>query len=473
MRGTSVIKYVIFEVRPVDQSGSFEIASQLTVREGSGEEEIVLRNFGFNMAAGPTLSAMNQVVEDERNQRFVFNVTLVQGEASMFVQAPALIQDGGSLNATLVFLLRRGKHGVAQFAVTGHNYGPGASTPGAKTQTHIFTLTVLPVNQAPSFRLSQTNFTVYQDVVDRIIVIDNVAIDIMRDAGDQGEEDQNLAFELSIAGDAAIARDPAPHMYPNGSLVFTAGKMLLGTVQFQVYLRDSGGIANEGDNSSTTASFSIRIVQRNYPPVFNVSMPLVRRCENEGMVSATVIKDIMKAWHPLLHEQESLQKLTFDLKPLNEGSYLFATAPSISDSGVLTFKTAMHRYGNATFNVTLRDNGRDVDPTFESLYSEQWAQLTIEVLPNNDAPSFNLASGMNVIVKPEAPTAKLHVIEQFAIDILAGLNFSAPFGDQAQNLTFQVTLLEARVPAGAPWVPNPTDLMTDGDKSQLSYRIRE
>ena len=469
MRGLSVIKYVILEVVPVDQAGSFEMPSQLTVREGLGDEETVVRNFAFNLIAGPKFSATNQLVVDEQKQRLAFNVTLVQGDASMFVQTPALIHDEDSLNATLVFLLRRGKHGSAQFAVTGQNYGPGASTPGAETQTHFLTLTVISVNQAPSFRLSQPNFTVYQDVVDRVVVINNVAIDIMRDAGDGGEKDQSLVFELTVTGDAVVALDPAPHMYPNGSLVFTASKMLLGTVHFDVRLLDSGGSADGGDNSSSVASFSISVVQRNYPPVFNVSMPLVRQCENAGFVSATVFKGIMKAWHPLLHEQESDQDLTFDLKPLNDGSQLFATAPSVSDTGVLTFATAMNRFGNATFNVTLRDNGRDVDPTFESLSSQQWARLTIEILPNNDAPSFSVAPGMNLIVKPEAAIAKLHVIELFATDILAGLNLTAPFGDQAQNLTFEVTALRARVPGrpGAPWVPNPADLMTDSDDSQL------
>jgi len=360
MSGISKKAEFVLEILPVNQLPSFEILPVFISLEGA--EEVLVPNFGFKLSTGPTNSSWSQLVVDEQNQYLGFNVTLLEGSSSLFSDFPALVSVLGEPNATLVFSLKRGMHGVARFAVTGLDSGPGAPAPGALSKTHTFTLYVLAVNQQPSFRL-RSNITVNQDTEDRVVVFRNLAIDIMKDAGDQGEKDQGLFFVLTMSGDPVVASDPAPRLYANGTFVFTAIKLLLGTAHFSVRLQDTGGIVNGGVNSTTKAHFSVRVIQRNYPPVFNVSLPLVRVCENSGYASATVFQGIMAAWHPVLAAQEAMQQLTFDMLPLNQASNLFAAAPSVSHGGVLTFTTALNQFGNATFNVTLRDNAHDVDAT--------------------------------------------------------------------------------------------------------------
>ena len=172
------------------------------------------------------------------------------------------------------------------------------------------------------------------------------------------------------------------------------------------------------------------------------------------------------AWHSDLVDQESDQSLTFDLKLIDRTSDLFMQPPAISDSGDLTFVTAVNRFGNATFNVTLRDNAHDVDATLESLYAEKWVRLRIEILPNNDIPSFSLQN--NSIVVPECDADKTFEFPGFAYDILPGLNLSRPLGEQDQ-IDFRCHRSESTVPARAQSQrdADASKLYTEGDLSQM------
>ena len=480
LRGTALKAVFELEVVPVNQLPSFEILPSFTLVEATADsEEVLVSNFAFNIATGPKYSAWSNRVQDEQGQYLEFTVTLLsqqigntfEGSSPLFLDLPTLLPifggDGVQPNATLAFTLTKGLHGSAVFSVSVRESGISVSPPGASTQTRNFTITVLPVNQRPSFRIPNRQITLVQDVSDQFIVMDNMATNILKGAGDELENEQLLSFQLSWSDPYQILGAPDPRMFANGTLIFTVGAMKLGNASFDVVLQDSGGRANFGVNLSQSATFSVLVRKRNYPPVFNVSRSLVKVCENYNTYNSKIFTHIMVAWHPDLVDQESDQSLTFDLKLIDRTSDLFMQPPSISDSGELTFVTAVNRFGNATFNVTLRDNAHDVDATLESLYAEKWVRLRIEILPNNDIPTFSLQN--TSIVVPECDADKTFEFPGFAYDILPGLNLSRPLGEQDQNLTFVVTALQARVPARAQsqWDADASKLFTAGDLSQM------
>lgn len=120
------------------------------------------------------------------------------------------------------------------------------------TDTGTVTIEVEPVNDAPSFTPG-TGQTVTQDATGPQIIA-GWASEI---SAGPGEASQQLTFELSVLSDpagvlASVALDP------EGTLRFTpAGPT--GAAIVQAVLRDDGGAAFDGVDTSVAASFSITV----------------------------------------------------------------------------------------------------------------------------------------------------------------------------------------------------------------------
>ncbi|HEV7365582.1 MAG TPA: PKD domain-containing protein [Gemmatimonadales bacterium] len=140
-----------------------------------------------------------------------------------------------------------------------------ASDPAGGSSTATVTIHVQPVNDSPRFS-SQGNVTVPQDAGPQSI--GGWAFNIS--PGAANESGQTLTFIVTqndnpglFADGPAISRDGAGD---TGTLSFTPAAAVNGTANITVVLKDDGGTANGGSDTSAPQSFTITVEQPPAPP---------------------------------------------------------------------------------------------------------------------------------------------------------------------------------------------------------------
>ena len=140
----------------------------------------------------------------------------------------------------------------------GGTAGGGDDTSAPQT----FTITVTPVNDAPSFVKGADPIAVVEDSGLTTLIGWATAIS----AGPADEAGQTLTFTLTGNTNAALfavlpALDPA-----TGTLTFTLQPNVSGTTTLTWTLSDSGGTANGGANTSAPQTVVINVGAVNDPP---------------------------------------------------------------------------------------------------------------------------------------------------------------------------------------------------------------
>ncbi|MCC6503924.1 MAG: tandem-95 repeat protein [Aquimonas sp.] len=82
-------------------------------------------------------------------------------------------------------------------------------------------------------------------------------------------------------------------------------------------------------------------------------------------------------------DETSQTVVQYTLTPVPGGTVTFAVAPSINNSGVLTYTTALNAFGTAAYEVRVIDSGSNVAPNVNTSAAQT---LVINVTPINDAP---------------------------------------------------------------------------------------
>ena len=124
-----------------------------------------------------------------------------------------------------------------------------------------FSLTVIPVNDAPSFTKGPS---VYRDEDTGLVIIDTWANPIS--PGPDNERTQLVSFEVVSVGTPALFVE-LPTVTASGSLRFATVANAFGTSTVSLRLKDDGGTANGGVDSSETQVFTIIISPVNDAPV--------------------------------------------------------------------------------------------------------------------------------------------------------------------------------------------------------------
>lgn len=130
------------------------------------------------------------------------------------------------------------------------------------------TLTVLPVNDRPSFTRGADQ-TANED--DAPQTVNNWATNL--NAGPADEAAQNLTFMLTTDNDALFAT--LPTVASDGTLRYTVAPNASGVATVQVVLRDDGGVANGGLDTSTAQFFTITVNGVNDAPLLTPSNPVL------------------------------------------------------------------------------------------------------------------------------------------------------------------------------------------------------
>ena len=262
---TSADQTFTINVTPVNDAPTFIKGTDRTVNEDVGAQSF------FSWALNISPGAVN-----EGGQILTFQVTN-NTNPSLFSIAPAVSSSG-----TLTFTPALNANGSATITLVLKDNG-GTANGGVDTSPpQTFTITVNPVNDPPSFTKG-ANQTVNNDAGAQ--TVNNWATNIA--AGPADEAGQTLTFQV-IGNTNTSLFTVQPAISPTGVLTYTPASNAGGTATIIINLKDNGGTANFGVDTSGSQSFTITV-----NPVggfMGFSSVSFNTTENSGSTTVTVMR---------------------------------------------------------------------------------------------------------------------------------------------------------------------------------------
>lgn len=332
----------------------------------------------------PTVSfAANPLIRNEDQAQSIVNFATLgpgggSGEANQIVTVTSVTNDNNALfsvqptisnSGTLTYTPAADAFGTATVTVIIHDNG-GTALGGEDTTTRTFTITINPVNDAPTFNLGNS-LTVLEDASPQ--TVNGWASNMS--AGPANESGQTLTFSLTNDNNALFSVQPTIDAL--GNLTYTLAPNAFGTANVTVHLQDSGGTANGGIDT-TTKVFSIIVQPVNDVPSFTKGS------------DQTILEDAgsqtIHAWATNVSAgpaNENSQAVNFIVT--NDNNSLFSVQPTIDSNGNLTYTIAPNANGSAIVTVQLHDSGGTSNGGADTSATQTFV---INVTPVNDAPSF-------------------------------------------------------------------------------------
>lgn len=394
---------VTFNVLPVNDppqfSGAGDVISDEDANSGDGRGVVTIDDWATNVQAGPPGA------DDENGpsgQSLHFEILPIDGDLDLFTVAPhAIVNDGGT--ASLHYTLADNANGSATFSVQLFDDGPDNVGNGDINESDIrtFTITVNPVNDAPSFVPGGT-VTVFED---RGPYSSTWATSIS--AGPPDESDQGVSFTVApvAPSDAALfTSNGQPQISSTGVLQFTPAANANGTAQVKVIAVDSEG----AQGPAVTLAIVITPVNDFPVPVDDQLDPTTE----DAILTIPAARLLANDIDPDLYDDDPDElKLAM---PLVQRSLRGAVVRFDPDTGIVTYDPTQSRELQAlrpdspaiadSFSYAVTDKaGRSVTPNRLS----NSALVTVNVSGVNDAP----------IVRPDQPT--LNSTGPTTIDVLA------------------------------------------------------
>jgi hypothetical protein len=391
---TSAPQSFTITVTPVNDAPSFIAGANQTVNEDAGAQSV--SGWASAISPGP----------NEGSQTVSFSVTGNTNVALFSVQ-PAV-----SSNGTLTYTPAANAFGSATITILLADNGGTANGGVDSSATQTFTITVNPVNDAPSFTAG-ANQTVLEDAGPQSVSGWATGI-----SAGPNEGSQTVAFSVTGNTNVALFSVP-PAISSTGVLTYTPAANAFGSATITIVLTDDGGTASGGVNTSAPQTFTITVAPVNDAPSFtkgpDQSVP-------EGSGAQTVA-----GWATSISAgpaNEAGQTVNF-LVTFNSNPALFSAGPSISANGTLTYTPAAGVNGSANITLVLQDNGGTASGGVNTSAPQTF---TINVSPVNDPPSFTRGANQTVL-----EDAGSQVVANWATAISAGP------GESGQTVAFIVT----------------------------------
>jgi len=382
---TSGVKYFDISVKSVNDPPTFTLGDNVVVLEDAGFQ--IIPSWAGMIASGPA---------DETSQHIEFQV--IANKESLFETLPSI-----SSNGRLTFEPAPNMFGETSVTIFLKDDGPIENGGSNISDYKSFTISVLPVNDAPSF-LPGSNVTINEDP--GTISIPNWATKI--DKGASNEEEQTIHFEITSSNTYLFP--DAPVIKPDGELRFTPGVDQFGEAAIRVRIKDDGGSDNGGTDQGLLQTFRITVRSVNDRPTFEMPSELIV-AENSGL--NTFIN-----WATQIRPgptNENVQTINFLVSVSSNA--LFASPPVISNFGSLSFTPKENVSGDCTVNVTLKDTGgRDYGGEDVSFVK----QFHLSITQVNNRPGFNI--GENQSIQEDSPP---QIIHNWATNISSGPNDEA------------------------------------------------
>jgi len=220
---------------PPNQAPSFTAGGSQSVLEDAGGQSV-----------GGWASAISPGPAGEAGQSVTFSVS--SDNPGLFAVAPAVAPDG-----TLTYTPAVDAYGVANVTATAIDDGGTANGGFDSSGPVAFTITIDPVNDAPSFSAggNQTAISLLgaQSVPGWATGISS---------GPANESSQSITFIVTTDNPGLFSVQPA--VASDGTLTYTPGLLAVGVATVTVRAVDSGGTANGGSDTSAPQTFTITIL---------------------------------------------------------------------------------------------------------------------------------------------------------------------------------------------------------------------
>jgi hypothetical protein len=375
---------------PSDFVGEISFPYSIADPEGASDQarvsvSVLLVNSAPSFTAGPD----HVVLEDTGAQqvpRWARNVdpgaTSEAGQTVSFLVAndrPELFssQPEVTANGSLTYRPAPNANGVANVTVRARDDGGTANGGHDTSAREVFTITVRPVNDPPSFAPG----------ADQTVPEDAGPHDVARwarsiDPGPPNESGQHVSFVITNSRRGLFTDGGQPQVAASGTLTFTPAANANGTATVTVRAKDDGGIANGGDDTGPTRTFTITVGPVNDPPSFKVG-PDLTVLEDAGVQThGAWVTDISPG-----PADESGQQLTFLVSSDNTG--LFSAQPSIAPNGTLRYTPAPNATGTASVSVRAQDDGGGADTSAAQTFMITVSPVNDPLVANPDSVTVN------------------------------------------------------------------------------------
>jgi hypothetical protein len=232
---TSPPRTFTITIGSVNDVPSFTAGSNQTVLEDSGAKSI--GGWATAASAGPA---------NESAQSVTF--TASADTPGLFSVQPAVAPDG-----KLTYTAAANANGVATVTVVAHDDGGTANGGIDDSPPSTFTITIGPVNDAPSFTVGPDQ-TAVSLLGAQTVPGWATAITV----GPANESSQTITFVVTNDNPGLFAAQPA--LAPNGTLTYTPQLLALGSATVTVRAVDTGGTASGGNDTSPPQTFTITIL---------------------------------------------------------------------------------------------------------------------------------------------------------------------------------------------------------------------
>jgi hypothetical protein len=280
--GTATIN-VLFANHPP----SFTPGGDQTVLENAGAQTVT--GWATNLSTGPS---------NESSQTLNFIVNNNNNNA-LFSTQPAVSSTG-----TLTYTPKANANGSATVTVTLHDNG-GTANGGVDTSDSVtFVINVTPVNQPPSFTAGGNQSGTVNTGAQSVAWATNIV------PGPSNESSQSVTFVVSNDNPSLFLAQPS--ISTNGTLTFQIGSTI-GTANVTVFLKDTGGTANGGQDTYGPVTFTI------------TASPIVTSGSADAVWISQVYRDLLK-------REISLSEVNFWTGALDSGESRLQVAQAITQS---------------------------------------------------------------------------------------------------------------------------------------------
>ena len=340
---------------PINHTPQFTKGPNQSVNE---EAVTTVVGWATNILAGPP---------DEAGQVLDFIVS--NNNNALFSVQPVIAADG-----TLSFTPAADTVGVATVTVQIHDNGSTAFFGDDTSDAQTFTITVVPVNDPPSFTKGSDQ-TVLEDAGAQTVA--GWATNI---SPGPNEASQIVTFTVTTNNDPLFSVLPA--VASNGTLTYTTAPNTNGSVTVTVTAVDNSG----GTNSSAPQTFTIDVTPVNDAPSFTKG-PDQTVLEGAG-------PQLVAGWATAISPgpNEAGQTLNFIVTTNNDSQ--FTTLPAVAANGDLTYTLAADANGPITVTVSLHDNGGTSNNGIDTSATQTF---TINGTDINDPPSFTKGANQSIL----------------------------------------------------------------------------
>lgn len=410
--GGSDNKTFLLTVNSSNDVPTFTIGADQLVFEDPGAQTVT--NWATGMSPGPA---------DESGQSLSFQVTN-NTNAGMFSSGPAIDSSG-----TLTYTPAANANGSATITVVIKDSG-GTTNGGVDTSApQTFKINITPVNDAPSF--TGPDRTVNEDFFSQIpsFWATNVS------AGAPDESGQSLTFQITNNSNPGLF-SAAPTVRFDGALSFTPVSNASGSAIITILLKDNGGTANGGSDTSPEQTFTITVNPVNDAPSFTRGPNQTVLINAGAQTIANWATNISKG-----PADESGQALNFQVTAISNPS-LFAVLPSISPTGTLTYQAAADTAGATSITINLKDDGGTANGGRDTSFGQSFAITVAAVLVKFDSATATTSESSPSTTVAVSRTGDLSrvVTVDYATSGDPGFPCSWPFGAASPKCDFTSAL---------------------------------